>query len=273
MRSHLKLMVLLGLAIFLFGCGKTVAVVNGQNVSQKELDAQLEQVAGKNVLDSLITRKLVEQDAAKKHIRVTDLEIEKQLDIMKKSLTAAEQASLTPQKLKELRDEIRFNILTRKAIMAGVPESQIKTFYEKNKDVLPEAELSVIVVSDKNQADAIIEELKRGKEFSSMAGQFSLDAVGRERGGYVGLTSEGNLKALSPALAKAAFALGPGEISPPIKTGKGFYILKVLTKKTSFEDLQSEVERQMASDRAKTYIDDLKAKAKIDYKGDYAITK
>lgn len=255
---------------FIYGCSKTVATVNGQAITERQLDRDLERAGGKSMLDTLVGRKLVEQDAANKHVAVADQEVEKQVKELKKSLGPSEQQNLTGDKLKAIRDDIRFNILMRKAIIASVPDSEKRAYFEKNKDLLPEVELSAIVVGDEKQGQAIQQELERGKDFASLAREFSLDPVGRERGGYVGFASKGNLEQLSPALAEAAFSLDAGQVSDLIKTPKGFYILKVLSKKDSYDQLKDEVERQMASDRAKGYLEELRAKAKISYKGQYA---
>lgn len=254
----------------LMGCSKTVAMVNNQPVTQKELDSELEKAGGKNMLETLINRKLVEQDATTKHVQVTDQEVDDQLNQLKKNFSPADQQSLTGDRLKELRDQIRFNLTLQKSILANVPEAQIRATFDKNKDLLPEVELSVIVAADEKQAGAIVDELHRGKDFAAMASQFSLDPQGRSKGGYVGFLPKGTLQQMSPDIAKAAFSLSPGEISAPVKTQKGYYILKVQSRKDTYEELKTDVERQIAADRAKSYLDDLRNKAKIDYKGEYA---
>jgi len=270
MRQRIFFIIALSLIVFFPGCAKTVAIVNGQGVTQKELDQELEKAGGKNMLDTLIGRKLVEQDASTKGVSVSSQEVDEQLNDLKKTFSPADQQSLNGDKLKMLRDEIQFQILLQKSIMAKVPDSEIKNYYDKNKDVLPEAELGVIVVGDVKQANAIEDEIHRGKDFAGMASQFSLDPNGRQRGGYVGYLSRGSLGQLSPQLAAAAFSVKSGETTPVIKTPKGYYIIKVLNKRTTYEELKNEVERQMAAERVKTYIDDLHTKAKIDYKGEYA---
>jgi len=270
MRKFSFLGLLAVMMLFFYGCSKPVATVNGKPVTERELDRELERAGGKNMLETLISQKLVEQDAAAKHISVSDQEVEKQIEELKKTLGPTEQQNLTGDKLKMIRDNIRFNILLRKTITASVSEADKKAYFEKNKDVLPEVELSAIVVADEKQAQAIEQELKRGKDFASLSREFSIDPMGRERGGYVGFASKGNLAQLSPSLAQAAFSLKPGEVSGIVKTPKGFYILKIASMRDTYDQLRDEVERQIASDRAKGYLDDLRAKAKVAYKGEYA---
>lgn len=273
MRRFLLILGAFSFSIFLFGCSKTVATVNGQAITQQSLDTELERAGGKNMLESLVTKKLVEEDAAAKHVSATDQEVEQQFQDFKKTLGPTELQNLTPDKVQNLKDDLKFNILLRKAIMAKIPENEIQNFYNKNQDGLSEVELSAIVVADENQAKAISAELNQGKDFGTLAGQFSIDPAGRQRGGFVGYVPKGQLEQLSPALAQAAFALNVGQVSEPIKTPKGYYLLKVTNKKITFDQVKDEVERLMASERAKSYIDDLRDKAKIDYKGEYAKSK
>lgn len=269
MRPFFSLILIFIIGSFLLGCAKTAATVNGQRVTQKDLDRELEKAGGKNMLESLISKKLVEQDAAAKHITVAPEEVNQQLNEIKKGLTPVDLQTMTGEKLQQVREEVHFNILLRKAITSKISENDIRAYYEKNKDLLPEVELSVIVVSDPRQAAAILADLQRGKDFATLAGEFSLDPAGRARSGYVGYLSKGNLQQLSPALAQAAFSLKSDQVSPVIKAPRGYYILKVLNKRETYDQLKNQIERQMASDRAKTYLDDLREKAKIDYKGEY----
>jgi foldase protein PrsA len=268
-----KLAVLLSLLFvpFLFcGCSNVVATVNGQPITQQELDKNLEETFGKQMLDTLIVRKLVEQDAKKKGITVSDAEVDAQLDKIKKKLTPADLQNLSGKKLDDLKKQIRFNLLLEKCIMASVPQSEVRSYFEKNKDNLQEVELSDILVEDKKQADAILGDLNRGVPFATVASQFSLDRTTRDNGGYLGVFPKWQLESLYPPLANVAFSLAPGQISKPIKTPNGYYILKVLNRKNSFDQLKDEVEGEMASQRIKQYLQNLRESAKIDYKGEFA---
>ncbi len=52
-----------------------VATVNGQPVSRIEFNSQIEKYAGKQILNLLITDKLIQQEADKRHIKVSGKEI------------------------------------------------------------------------------------------------------------------------------------------------------------------------------------------------------
>jgi foldase protein PrsA len=271
MRKTIFWAVLIGMGLLLYGCSHVVATVNGESITKKQLDRALEQAGGKQMLQNLITEKMIKEYAAAHHVQVSDQEVEKEVSKVKKTLGPLNLQTLTPNRLKNLKKSIKLNLLLQKDIMATIPKSKVRAFYEANKSSLPEAELSAIVVADPKQAQAILSDLKKGKPFATEASQFSLDPVGRENGGYLGYVSEGDLMKMSPAIAKAVFSLKSGEVSSPIKTPKGYYILKALNFKNHFVQLKSEIETLMAHDRVKTFLLKLRTEYKVVYKGSYAV--
>lgn len=66
---------LLGLAGYMFSKWMVVAKVNGDVVTRTEYTKELEKTAGKQVLEGLTTKRIIEQEAKKKNITVTDAEI------------------------------------------------------------------------------------------------------------------------------------------------------------------------------------------------------
>jgi peptidyl-prolyl cis-trans isomerase SurA len=76
-------------------------------------------------------------------------------------------------------------------------------------------------------ADRLENELHRGGNFASIAEQFSQSPTAAE-GGSLGWITSGEI---DPTLAKALGAMKPGEISPPIRAGGGYYILGLLDRR------------------------------------------
>ncbi|MDE2589107.1 MAG: SurA N-terminal domain-containing protein, partial [Patescibacteria group bacterium] len=68
-------LVILGLLVYIFRSWFVVATVNGQILTRASLDRQLEQQYGKEILDSLITKTLILQEAQNQHVTVSDQEV------------------------------------------------------------------------------------------------------------------------------------------------------------------------------------------------------
>ncbi len=117
-----------------------VATVNGSKITRAEYDKAVAQGDGGDILDNLISKRLVENDAAKKHITATPDEIDAKIKDTKAQLgsEAQWQQALAAQHLTELeaRDLFRLDILLDKltADKAQVTQADIQQFYDQNKD-------------------------------------------------------------------------------------------------------------------------------------------
>jgi peptidyl-prolyl cis-trans isomerase C len=233
----------IGLTVILAGCGKkadrstrsdtVVAEVNGKKITNgdllkilKDQDAR----SGGRVLNYLIIRQLVRQDAEQRGIKVTKAEIQARLDSMGDDVLATAGKTLqqwiadSGQTEAEVEDNISYQLLEAKLVLT--PE-QRKEFFEKNKETLqrslPRNNESVIyrriVVATKPEAEALRAQLtaKDSKaDFAKLAEEKSLDPMNRDRGGMVGWAVKGKLDPPDPALEKVLFSLKPGEVSEPL---------------------------------------------------------
>lgn len=84
-------------------------------------------------------------------------------------------------------------------------------------------EASHILVKTEEEADRI-RAMASTSNFADLARQYSTDPGSKSQGGSLGAIQEG---ALVPEFEKAAFALGDGEISQPVKTQFGWHIITV----------------------------------------------
>ena len=188
-------------------------------------------------------------------------------------------------------DSVLYSVFYRKEVLDKVvPESEIKAFYEKNKDRLlipeqikirqifvsprPESEIKNTEGNDakteaeaKQKVDRILAELKNGADFASLAKKWSEDPSAAN-GGELPWFGKGRMV---PAFEEAAFKLNPGQISEPLKTEFGYYILKGEEKKDKvqipYEQVRDQIQNQLATSRSdlieKMYakiLEDLKTK-------------
>lgn len=126
------------------GCAQTksetVATVNGEKITRDELADRLIKQSGKEVLDQMITEKLINQEAKKKGINITEAEINKKIEEVKKQFpdekTFQSQLAANNLTLDNLKEQIKLQLIIEKALKGKVKvtDKEIKSYYEENKN-------------------------------------------------------------------------------------------------------------------------------------------
>lgn len=209
-----------------------VAMVNGEPITRAEFMAVLEQVAGPQILDRMITVRLLRQ-ANKRENLVSAQEIDREFASIRgqfpgepEFLTALKQNGLTPD---TLRQEIEAKLTLERLAVKGVnvTDEEIAQYLQENQEQLGQPEevrARHILVTTEEEAKKVVEELKAGGDFAQIAAARSQDPGSKDQGGDLGYFRQGELV---PEFEKVAFELKPGEISAPVKTQFGWHIIKV----------------------------------------------
>ena len=232
------IVVSMALSGLLMGCSSTdpVATVGDAKITEEELTDSLVMQYGAEVLDILISNKIVELEAEKAKITVTDDEIEDEyktyIDYYGNEETLTKTLESYGMSADKFRDELQSSILTEKVLASTIKitDNELKTFFEDNKAnyaTAEQVEASHIVVEDEATANKVVEQLNAGEEFAILAAQYSTDSSSSENGGELGRFGRG---AMENEFEDAAFGLEVGEISKPVKTQEGFHIIKVTDK-------------------------------------------
>lgn len=139
------IIIVLGILLYYFRSFFVAAIVNGQPIPRWQVINQAEKQSGKQALDSLVRDALIEQEAQKQHVTVSDQEINDQIKSIQKNLSksgqtldqALAQQNMTRTDLKKL---VRLDKLVSK--MAGskvqVSDKDVQDYIDKNKDTLPQ---------------------------------------------------------------------------------------------------------------------------------------
>jgi peptidyl-prolyl cis-trans isomerase C len=138
-------------------------------------------------------------------------------------------------KIKMGMKTFRTDLITREYLkkhilpFVKVTDQEIEAMMSGNPNLVPKELLLLkeIVVPSEQEALAIYEELKNGKDFSMMARAKSISQT-KDRGGVMQQVSKGQL---APAFEEIAFSLNVGELSKPFKTDAGYCILLLSDKK------------------------------------------
>ncbi len=230
-------------------------------------------------LDQLIEEALVLQEA--KHLGVTVTEQELEAEIMRtkddyKGESLREYLNSQGLSFEDWRERVRQKILVEKTIRqgsryeGGISTEEARQYYEahRNDYMLSErVKARQIVVASRRNADKIISELKKGRNFEELAVENSLGPEARF-GGDLGYFARGDM----PEEFNVAFSLEKGEISEIVKSPYGFHIFKVEDKtperQLNFEEVVEDVERKITQMRSEDqyykWLEGLKRKAKIE---------
>lgn len=239
----------------LFGCGNkvpegTVATVNGEPISQEELDTnynqmlQMYQFYGQDITDdavkvsvrndmlnSLIMQELLLQEAEDRGLSASDEEVEEVIASLaeqyggEEELAAAvEQAGMTMDYFKQVRKE--------QMILEKLQEDMVN-----NPEPADVIQAKHILVDTEEDANAIIAELDNGADFDTLAQEKSLDAGSAANGGELGYFSVGNGSTIPQMMVdeftEGAQALEIGEYSKtPVVSEYGYHIILVEDKQT-----------------------------------------
>lgn len=141
-------------------------------------------------------------------------------------------------KLKVNRAEILMEeyVSTKIQPSITVTESELGKIMKEDPTLVPKEQLilkEIFVVTEK-EADAIYEELKKGKDFSAIASEKSRSKTGLYGGRRPQPVSRGQMP---KEMEEVVFKLKNGEFTKPIKTEKGYYLffLEGRKEKTSEE--------------------------------------
>jgi len=148
-----------------FGKGFLVAaVVNGQPISRISIDAELEKQGGQKVLDSQVTKILINQELASKKISIPESEVSEEIKKIEDQLKTQNQtldSALAAQGM--TKTELMAQIKIQKGIekLLGqdvkIDQEEITKFLEENKQYLPEDK------SDSELKQLAAEQLKQQK--------------------------------------------------------------------------------------------------------------
>lgn len=238
---------------------KTVASVGGEKIKEAELHDTLVKNYGAETVNQLITDKIVELEADKEGIKVTDKEIQKEIDTLAESYGGEEklkeQLKASGSSLAEFKQDIVAYLHTKKLVepRITVTDDEISAYFEENKDTFAQeaqVEASHILVEDKKTAEKVEKELAAGGDFAELATKYSTDAGTKEKGGSLGYFGKGSMVA---EFEDVAFNMDVNEISDPVKTEYGYHIIKVTgekkAKKANLEDNKPEIKEALLNNK------------------------
>jgi foldase protein PrsA len=237
-----------------------VAVVGDKTVTKEEFDKLIEQqkksaeaqkqdspepgTVEYEALKATVVKGLVEQkewelEGESMGVKVSDQEIETELDKLKQQYFQGDEqkysAELAKQGLTDadVRNELRTRVLTNKIYEAvtkkvTVSDADIKAYYDKNPTQYQQPasrEVRHILVKTEALAQKLHDQIQGGADFAKLAKKYTQDQASKADGGkftaFKGRT-------VAP-FDEFVFSAKTGDLSDPIKTEFGWHIIEVLS--------------------------------------------
>ncbi|AEE95997.1 peptidylprolyl isomerase [Mahella australiensis] len=251
-----------------------------------------------DIVEGLITQKLVDQQAKKNNIALTDddkKQVKDQLQQLKDAYgeeafaDMLKQQQMTEAELEQLLqgDAVQQKLFDQLTAGITVTDEEVKKYYDENKDTeftdpemvkvshilisIPEDKYSADETTKKTEydkikpeAEQVLAKAKAGDDFAELVKQYSDDAGTKDQGGTLTFSREDQIE---PAFIEASFALkNKGDISGLVQTSYGYHIIrleeKIPSKVHTFEEKKQEIHdtllQQKKNDKITALIEEWK---------------
>lgn len=239
--------------------GSVLATVNGEPITREALVQRLLSYHGKSSLEAMINRMLVNQEAKRAGVTVSDAELDPRVALIKNQLGGAEgyarwldQSGLTQA---QHREQVRATLLTEKIVAKTDPIKDAE---------LEEAVVRIILLPNETEAQSVSKILKNGGDFIQLAKERSADRQTGDEGGLLPPL----MRTEFPDIWKAVSGLKPGQTSAPVKLGSGYALLKLEERRPVAQQSEQERERnrtRLLSVKLNEWLDSARRRAKINY--------
>ena len=217
----------------------------------------------KKVLQQMIDNLLVDQEARRRNIQVSDEEIDHFIENLKRQNHLSDEKFLKfladmGMTLEEYRQKVAEQIKRIKLIQSQVQgrlvitEEEKKAYFKEHYTTGQKVKysLAAIIVEGPDAEEKIqqaYQELLNGADFEEVAQKYSaVPGSGKGLGVFL-------LEELSPQIQFVVQSLKPGEFSEPIKINDRWQIFKVIAVERegaeSFEDVETEIEHKLYQEK------------------------
>jgi peptidyl-prolyl cis-trans isomerase C len=167
-----------------------------------------------------------------------------------------------------MRNKLLMGTLLQQQSKAAATEEEMRKVYDDAvKQMSSEEEVRArhILVESEDEAKAIVEQIKGGADFATLAREKSKDPGSAPKGGDLDFMVKAELV---PEFADVAFKMYPGQTSNPVKTQFGWHIIKVEEKRNrqapAFEQIKDQIETYVMRKAQTELVTQLRQTAKVE---------
>ena len=262
---------------------KVVAVVNDRIITLSELNQELKEVVVNpdaevnvhNVLDAMVDRILLDQQAAARKISVSDEEVKAIVKNQREALNLDESSIAEELKKQNMTEELfyrqwKYQILSRRLLelvtqgSIAVTDEEIEKYhrehYEESSTYGRQTKIAHILINKEaedalSKAEEILELAKSGEPFGELARKHSMDESSAQSGGLLGYFVKGDLV---PEIENAVEKTEVNGIAGPVLSSRGYHIVKVLERteggEASVSRYRDRIKHQIYMEKVERFI-------------------
>jgi len=239
----------------------TAAVVGDRTISEADWIEMLKEKHGQQVLADMINREAVFQEAKRLGITIDPKRISKEMDQIRESYGSQtdsefrdalkQQGGTTPEAVEQ---EITYQMLLQELAIQdiSISDEELRTYYATHADRYThpmKVRLWQIVVASREESEQVLQELKNGANFATLAKERSIDPLTAPNGGDAGWVSLTD-SSLTDEAKTILSSLELEKNSPPVESGGKYYIYRLSDRKEAeqitFEQAKEDIRREMA---------------------------
>ena len=174
-------------------------------------------------------------------------------------------------KLKQYMSESLPAVLMEAKTKEWIPnEKTLHDWFDKHPEVytIPERRhVGQIVLNTREEAEALRTRILNGESLFTLAGEYSIDPLGRQQNGDIGWFVEGRGM---PELEEALDKLEDNKLSDVIETMTGFHLVMILDRtpkgQKSFEEIKDRIKQTIINEKLSPYLSELEKRYNVSWK-------
>lgn len=280
---------------------KIVAVVNSRIITLSELNQEIKDVTispeaeinAREVLDAMIDRILLDQQAAARKISVSDEEVKAIIKNQQEAMNLDEEAIAEELKKQNMSEELfhrqwKYQILSRRLLdhvtqgSIAVTDEEIEQYHREHYEEEGgstygrQTKIAHILINKETEgalskAEEVLELAKSGEPFAELARKYSMDESSAQNGGLLGYFVKGDLV---PEIESAVEKTEVNGIAGPVESSRGYHIVKVLERteagEASVSRYKDRIKHQIYMEKVERFItswlEDIKKSSYIEIK-------
>ncbi len=180
--------------------------------------------------------------------------------------------NINPQ-LQEYAHNLTTRLLLKEKEQQWIPNKNILVdYFQKHPNIayIPERrQIGQIVLATQQQAEQMRKRILAGESLFELAGQYSIDAYGKQRSGDMGWLKAGSA---SKEIEEAIKDLKDNEVSEVIKTDKGWHLIVIVNRKPAerkdFAAIEDRVRQKLLAQKMTVYLQEVITKYPLQWQID-----